>query len=233
VSTPSNTSLISYRVVEQLVELASTPDEQVEYFDRHHWDGWYGELLLSWLNWSADMLPQLEQANVLSPEAVRTTKAVTEALWSLDGECAAEYRRTKSIQAFTEDGVRHDPRWEAIRVLARQALAAFLDMGIPTPRLSDDDYNVRRDDGPGHRCPVCGYPNLTEQPHSSVSGGASDEICPSCGFQFGFDDDDRHIRYEEWRGRWVSDGMRWFSAGKPQPSDWDPIGQLRSLDASS
>jgi rubrerythrin len=39
-------------------------------------------------------------------------------------------------------------------------------------------------------CPVCGFPDLTEQPRYA-DGGSSDEICPSCGFQFGYDDDDR------------------------------------------
>jgi hypothetical protein len=30
-------------------------------------------------------------------------------------------------------------------------------------------------------CPVCGFPNLTEEPRHP-DGGGSDECCPSCGF---------------------------------------------------
>jgi hypothetical protein len=41
-------------------------------------------------------------------------------------------------------------------------------------------------------CPVCGYPNLEQEPHGKETG-ASYEICPSCFFQFGFDDDDKGI----------------------------------------
>ena len=33
-----------------------------------------------------------------------------------------------------------------------------------------------------HTCFVCGYPELDELPDRS------DEICPSCGFHFGYDD---------------------------------------------
>jgi predicted RNA-binding Zn-ribbon protein involved in translation (DUF1610 family) len=81
-----------------------------------------------------------------------------------------------------------------------------------------------------HRCPVCGYPDLEEPPRSSVTGGASYEICPSCGFQFGVTDDDLCVSYEEWRRRWVERGMPWDSAGiRPQPQGWDPPRQLQSL----
>jgi len=80
-----------------------------------------------------------------------------------------------------------------------------------------------------YRCPVCGYPDLEEPPRSPKTGGGSYEICPSCGFQFGVDDDDRGVSDEEWRRRWVAEGMPWSSAGRPQPDDWDPEGQLSSL----
>lgn len=77
-------------------------------------------------------------------------------------------------------------------------------------------------------CPVCGFPDLTEQPHN-VDGGGSDEICPSCGFQFGFDDDDRGISFENWRLDWIARGMPWFSKGIPCPKGWDPKAQLDNL----
>lgn len=77
-------------------------------------------------------------------------------------------------------------------------------------------------------CPVCGYPGLSEEPRSPTSG-ASYEICPSCGFQFGFDDEDQGISDEHWRQRWVSSGMRWASAGQLPPKNWDPREQLRRV----
>jgi predicted RNA-binding Zn-ribbon protein involved in translation (DUF1610 family) len=79
-------------------------------------------------------------------------------------------------------------------------------------------------------CPVCGYVRLMEEARSPRTGGGSYEICPSCGFQFGVTDDDRGLTYEQWRQRWIEDGMLWNSAGiDPPPTDWNPAEQLRRL----
>jgi len=84
-----------------------------------------------------------------------------------------------------------------------------------------------------YSCPVCGYSGLAAPPRSPVTGGASDEICPSCGFQFGFDDDGAHGEperqsvYARWRSRWIQGGMKWFSRGIAPPNGWDPREQLR------
>ena len=94
------------------------------------------------------IVPVLNEQGALSPDVVRTTDAVSAALWSLDAECAAEYESTGAITAFTEEGIRSDPRWEAIRGLASEALTAFRELGIPTPKLSDEDFNRPREDAP-------------------------------------------------------------------------------------
>ena len=81
----------------------------------------------------------------------------------------------------------------------------------------------------GFLCPVCGYPDLTEEPWTEESGG-SYEICASCFFEFGVTDDDRGETYDSWRAKWVADGMPWRSAGiEPPPPGWDPAAQLQSL----
>lgn len=72
-----------------------------------------------------------------------------------------------------------------------------------------------------HVCPVCGFPKLAEPPRSS-SGGGSGEICPSCGFQHGVDDDDSGRSYAGWREEWRRGGMQWASKGQPQPETWKP-----------
>jgi hypothetical protein len=77
-------------------------------------------------------------------------------------------------------------------------------------------------------CPVCGYPDLMELPRR-LDGGGSDEICPSCGFQFGFDDDDRGFSFDMWRQDWIERGMPWSSKGIPRPIAWDPMLQLQKL----
>jgi hypothetical protein len=76
-------------------------------------------------------------------------------------------------------------------------------------------------------CPVCGYPDLYE-PVRSNAGGGSNEICRSCGFEFGYTDDALHFSYEQWRKRWIEQGMPWSSV-KPQPEGWDPRKQLQNL----
>ncbi|HSI64321.1 MAG TPA: hypothetical protein VLE43_14430 [Candidatus Saccharimonadia bacterium] len=77
-------------------------------------------------------------------------------------------------------------------------------------------------------CPVCGYPKLAEPPRTP-SGGGSYEICPSCGFQFGVDDDDRCVTLEQARKEWVAAGMKWSSKGIHPPKGWDPGTQLATL----
>ena len=52
---------------------------------------------------------------------------------------------------------------------------------------------------------------------------------PSCGFQFGYDDDDRGITFEVWRRDWIKRGMPWSSKGISCIADWNPETQLRNL----
>jgi hypothetical protein len=79
-----------------------------------------------------------------------------------------------------------------------------------------------------HTCPVCGYPKL-EEPPRSPSGGGSYEICPSCGFQFGVDDDDKGITFVQARERWVGEGMKWSSRGMAAPRGWSAREQMAVL----
>jgi len=79
-----------------------------------------------------------------------------------------------------------------------------------------------------HICPVCAYPHLTE-PARSKSGGGSYEICPSCGFQFGVDDDDKGITFEQWRAKWIKGGAKWASKGIAKPDAWDGAKQSARL----
>jgi len=86
-----------------------------------------------------------------------------------------------------------------------------------------------------HFCPVSGY-TLDFAPWVDTS--PADEICPSCGIQFGYDDpaggdlEARNNVYDTWRESWIKKGMRWFSSGVAQPPDWNPEEQLRRLNNS-
>jgi len=81
---------------------------------------------------------------------------------------------------------------------------------------------------PGNICCACGYRHL-KLPQLSASGGASHEICPSCGFEPGFTDDEKGQTFEQWRAQWVAKGMAWFSSGQARPVDWNPVRDLHAL----
>ncbi|MBG9768529.1 hypothetical protein [Bacillus vallismortis] len=71
-----------------------------------------------------------------------------------------------------------------------------------------------------YTCPVCGFHGLTE-PAYDKQGHHSYEICPCCGFQFGFDDyemqreDGSYLEPSEsiiaYRKNWLADGAVIFS----------------------
>ena len=83
-----------------------------------------------------------------------------------------------------------------------------------------------------YSCPVCAFPKLKEPPRSK-SGGASYEICPSCGFQFGVDDDDRGISADQWLKDWLKRGAPWTSSGIKCPKNWDGKTQAAGLKPAS
>jgi len=76
-----------------------------------------------------------------------------------------------------------------------------------------------------HVCPVCGYPDLNEPAYDSF-GCASYNICPCCGTEFGYDDST--AAHADLRGKWISDGMQWWSKHQLKPDDWDPVRQLKN-----
>ncbi len=76
-----------------------------------------------------------------------------------------------------------------------------------------------------YTCPVCGYPELTEDPNYD----ASFEICPSCTFHFRVTDDDKGYTYEQWRDKWVQGGMIWDEGDTAPPNNWNPIEQLKNI----
>ncbi len=79
-------------------------------------------------------------------------------------------------------------------------------------------------------CPSCGYEGLYEPPWSGDS--PSDEICPCCAIQFGYDDyqhANAEAFYAGWRARWVKDGKPWFSQSRTPPEGWSAGAQLRNL----
>ena len=74
-------------------------------------------------------------------------------------------------------------------------------------------------------CPVCGYDGLAQAPRG-LDGASSNEVCPCCGFEFGFDDAVRASSYESYRKAWLERGAPWFSSARPPAPGWDLKTQL-------
>lgn len=85
-----------------------------------------------------------------------------------------------------------------------------------------------------HLCLVCGFGGLQVSPWAD--GEPSDEICPSCGTHFGYDDvaggraDLRERIYLRRRLEWIKRGSPWYSASRRPPADWDASAQLAVFD---
>ncbi len=77
-----------------------------------------------------------------------------------------------------------------------------------------NDRTVNKLSG-GYSCQVCGYPELQYPPRDS-DGIASLEICPSCGYQPGYDDDCLGRSTDEARAIWIDSGRKWWST-RPRP----------------
>ncbi|MDP9697663.1 hypothetical protein J2T16_000560 [Paenibacillus intestini] len=80
-------------------------------------------------------------------------------------------------------------------------------------------------------CLVCNYQGLYEAPYDH-RGVPSDEICPCCGFQYGFDDDgiyNNEESYRMWREVWINNGCNWFSEGRKPSKNWNPKSQIKKI----
>ena len=80
-------------------------------------------------------------------------------------------------------------------------------------------------------CPICGCRELEKPPRSETTGG-SYEICPCCGCEFGYHDEDQGISDQEWRRRWVAKGVPRFDRSTRPPLGSDPVEQLRRLSSA-
>jgi len=78
-----------------------------------------------------------------------------------------------------------------------------------------------------YMCPVCGFGELKDLPYDRHNA-PSYEICPCCGFEFGFDSVNNQIAFTDFRQRWIKNGAHWFMP-KLKPKGWDFKKQLANL----
>jgi hypothetical protein len=93
-----------------------------------------------------------------------------------------------------------------------------------------------------YECPVCGAEELTARPYEvwpppagavlsppyeSVLGAPSYEVCPSCGFEFGNDDNPGTappVSFEDYRAEWEEQGS-------PRSPDYPQLGMTARIAA--
>lgn len=78
-----------------------------------------------------------------------------------------------------------------------------------------------------YNCPVCGFPELTDPPYDGLE--PSYDICDCCRYQFGKTDLDEEINFEEYRKKWIEDGMKWDKGRTAPPKGWSPKKQLLNI----
>ena len=83
-----------------------------------------------------------------------------------------------------------------------------------------------------YSCPICGFDGLQKTSLRRKQDTPSYEICPCCGFEFGFDAMDNPATQNIFRTRWVQNGFPWFIPQR-KPKAWDPKKQLEKLKKKS
>jgi len=68
------------------------------------------------------------------------------------------------------------------------------------------------------KCLVCGFVGLKEPPYDN-NNYPSYEICPCCGFEYGFSDTSQGYTYKSYREEWILNGFVFFY-GDLKPSNW-------------
>lgn len=78
-------------------------------------------------------------------------------------------------------------------------------------------------------CPICGYPDLDEPAYNLLTGDPSFDICPCCGYEYGYGDPTTSASKEIFLRNWIRLGTPWSRPGL-RPSNWDARIQLRGID---
>lgn len=68
-------------------------------------------------------------------------------------------------------------------------------------------------------CPICGFGPFSEPYKTNQEIRESFDICPCCGCEYGYDDNEAHYK------KWSNSGFSWFNA-KFKPEGWDIESQL-------
>lgn len=143
--------LARWRLIERLVELSASSDDQIAYITRTGTD-YIGQrvwdLAGEFWEWTDTVLDHLAEAGAVPDELARKLWAVIDAVRIIRDDSDREWEESHSIWLHTPEALATDRRWKAVRRLANVALAGFRDRGLPIPNLTDTDFNIAREDAP-------------------------------------------------------------------------------------
>lgn len=77
-----------------------------------------------------------------------------------------------------------------------------------------------------YNCRVCGLKQL-EPPWGEDGLTPTFEICPCCGVEFGYEDNNV-LSTRKFRKEWVANGKKWFSLNE-KPPDWQFKEQIEQI----
>lgn len=137
------TRVMRWRLIERLVETASSADVQIRLVDDVHFQ--YREVAQRFWDWW-EFVPTLDTCGALSAEALAAVSRVNDAFLELDRRSTQGSETPEHLR--TGEPFCYRPEWEAIRRAACEALQAFELMGLPVPCLTDADFNQPRSDAP-------------------------------------------------------------------------------------
>lgn len=140
--------LLRWRLIERLVELAAPPDEQLAYISgSEYMDTAIWELAAGFWEWT-EFLPAMVQAGVVPPDLAEDVEAVVAGVRAICDANEAAWTEKGSNWLHSSEALTSDPSWQRIRNSAQKALDGFGALGLPTPSLSDQDFNTAREDAP-------------------------------------------------------------------------------------
>lgn len=79
----------------------------------------------------------------------------------------------------------------------------------------------------GYMCPVCGF-NALAEPAFDEHNMPSYEVCPCCGFEFGFDSQNDPAEFKRYRDTWMDSGAIWFISTR-KPKGWNKQKQFNNI----
>lgn len=77
-------------------------------------------------------------------------------------------------------------------------------------------------------CRICGFLYPESPPWGKDGNSPTFNFCICCGVEFGYQDVNLQSSIQ-YRKNWIKAGMKWDSTYINQPSDWNPLQQMKNI----